>query len=88
MGRRYVCIPGQRQPLRVATMTIMALEEMKIGAVIAWAFIWSVIAVSLVSSVSSWILLVRSGVLPPLMILRMWHPLARTVPAGIREARR
>jgi len=27
-------------------------------------------------------------VLPPLMILRMWHPPARTVPATIREARR
>ena len=66
----------------------MTLEHMKIAVVIAWALIWSVIAVSLVSSVSNWILVVGSGVLPPLMILRMWHPPARTVPAGIREARR
>ena len=67
---------------------IMTLEHMKIAVVIAWALIWSVLAVSLVSSLSSWILLVGSGVLPPLMILRMWHPSARTVAAGIREARR
>ena len=85
---RYVCIPGQRQPSRVATVTIMKLEDMKIAVVIAWALIWSVIAVSLVSSASSWILLVGSGVLPPLMILRMWHPPARTVSASIREARK
>ena len=66
----------------------MTLAEMKIAVVIAWALVWSVISVSLVSSVSSWILLVGSGVLPPLMIVRMWHPLARTVSASIREARR
>jgi hypothetical protein len=66
----------------------MTLEQMKIAVVIAWALIWSVIAVSLVSSVSNWILVVGSGVLPPLMILRMWHPPARTVPATIREAHR
>jgi len=66
----------------------MTLEHMKIAVVIAWALIWSVIAVSLVSSVGNWILVVGSGVLPPLMILRMWHPPARTVPATIREARR
>jgi hypothetical protein len=82
-----VCIPGQRQPLRVATMTIMTLADMKIAVFIAWAFIWSVIAVSLVSSASSWILLVGAGLLPPLMMLRMWHPPAQTVRAGIRETR-
>ena len=83
-----MCIPGQRQPPRVATVTIMKLEDMKIAVVIAWALIWSVIAVSLVSSASSWILVVGSGVLPPLMILWMWHPAARTVSARIREARK
>ena len=83
-----MCIPGQRRPPRVATVTIMKLEDMKIAVVIAWALIWSVIAVSLVSSVGNWILVVGSGVLPPLMILRMWHPPARTVSARIREARK
>ena len=61
----------------------MKLEDMKVAVVIAWALVWSVIAVSLASSVSNWILLVGSGVLPPLMILRMWHPPARTVSARI-----
>ena len=67
---------------------IVTLEHMKIAVVIAWALIWSVIAVSLASSVGNWILVVGAGVLPPLMILRMWHPPGRAVPAGIREARR
>ena len=88
LSRRHVCIPGQRQLPRVATVTFMTLEDMKIAVVIAWVLMWSVIAVSLVSSAGNWILVVGSGVLPPLMILRMWHPPARTVPAGIREARR
>ena len=59
---------------------------MKTAVVIAWALIWSVIAVSLVSSASSWFLFVVSGVLPPLMILWMWHPAARTVSARLRPA--
>jgi len=66
----------------------MKPEDMKVAVVIAWALIWSVIAVSFVSSASSWFLLVGSGVLPPLMILWMWHPDAQTVPASIREARK
>ncbi|MGH9218102.1 MAG: hypothetical protein ACRD1W_02300 [Vicinamibacterales bacterium] len=57
----------------------MTFEHMKIAVVIAWALIWSVIAVSLVSSVGNWILVVGSGVLPPLMILRMWRPPARAL---------
>ena len=83
-----LCIPGQRPPPPAATVTIMKLEDMKIAVVMAWAIVWSVIALSLVSSTSSWILLVGSGVLPPLMILRMWPPSARTVSATIREARK
>jgi hypothetical protein len=66
----------------------MKSEEMKMAVVIAWALIWSVFAVSLVSSVGNWILVVASGLLPPFMVLRMWHPLARLVPAGIREVRK
>ena len=63
-------------------------EELKMAAVIAWAIVWSVIAVSLVSSVTSWLLVVGLGVLPPLVIVRMWHPLARLVPASIPQARK
>ena len=66
----------------------MKLEDMKIAVVMAWAIIWSVIALSLVSSASNWILVVGSGVLPALIILRMWHPAARTVAATVREARK
>jgi hypothetical protein len=82
-----VCTPGQRRPPRAATVTIMKPEDMKIAVVIAWALIWSVIAVSLASSVSNWILVVGAGVLPPLMILRLWQPAVQTVSARIREAR-
>jgi hypothetical protein len=54
----------------------------------AWAIIWSLVAVSLVSSTRNWIMLVASGVLPALMILRMWHPPAQTVSAIARDARK
>jgi hypothetical protein len=83
-----LCTPGQRRAPRVATLTIMELEDMKIAVVIAWALIWSVIAVSLVSSAGNWILVVGLGVLPALMVWRMWQPVARTVAARIREARK
>ena len=66
----------------------MKFEDMRIAVVIAWALIWSVIAVSLVSSASSWILVVGAGVLPALIILRMWHPAARLMTARIRGARK
>ena len=66
----------------------MTPGDMKTAVVIAWALIWSVIAVSLVSSASSWILLVGSGVLLPLIVLRLWHSPARAVPVVVREARK
>ena len=75
-----MCIPEQRQPPRTGTVTIMQLEHMRTAVAVAWVLTWGVIAVSLnVSSASSWILLVGSGLLPPLTLLRMWHPLARTM---------
>lgn len=67
--------------------TIMKLEDLELSVVLAWALIWSVIAVALASSPSNWVLLVALGVLPPLLILRMRHPRLRTVPARIRDAR-
>ena len=75
-----MCIPEQRQPPRTGTVTIMQLEHMTTAVAVAWVLTWGVIAVSFnVSSASSWILLVGPGVLPPLMLLRMWHPPARTM---------
>jgi hypothetical protein len=61
----------------------MKPEEMKTAAVIAWTLIWSVIAVSLVSSVGNWILVAVLGVLPPLLILRMWRPPVVPVPVPV-----
>ena len=66
----------------------MKLEDIELAVVLAWALIWSVIAASLVSSVSTWVLMVGSGVLPPLMILRMWRPPARLVAVSIPRARK
>ncbi len=63
----------------------MTPEEIKGAVVTAWGLIWSVIAVSLVTSISGWVLLVGAGVLPPLMILWMWHPPAQPVPATPRR---
>jgi hypothetical protein len=63
----------------------MKLEDMKMAVVLAWAIVWSIVAVSLVSSVSSWILLVGAGVLPPIVIARMWHPLTRAVAVSARR---
>ena len=65
----------------------MPFEDMKTAVVIAWAIVWSVIAVSLVTSFTSWIVVVGSGVLPAFVMMKMWHPLERTVPAIIREPR-
>ena len=64
----------------------MKPEELRVAGVMAWAIVWSVIAVSLVTTVSNWVLLVGSGVLPPLMMLRMWAASAQTVPAHIPKA--
>ena len=66
----------------------MKLEDIEIAVVLAWALIWGAIAVPLVSSVSNWVLLVASGVLLPLLILRMWRAPARTMPVSIRDARK
>jgi hypothetical protein len=63
-------------------MTIMTLEHMKIAIVLAWAIICTVVAASLVNSVANWPLVVGSGVLPLLILLRMWHPPLR--PASAR----
>ena len=64
----------------------MQLEHMKTAVVGAWMLAWGAMALSVnVSSASGWILLVGSGVLPPLMLLRMWRPPAQTMSEAIRE---
>jgi hypothetical protein len=62
---------------------IMKPEEVKMAVLIAWALVWSVMAVSLVSSVSGWILVAGLGVLPPFLIVRMWRPPVQIVPLPV-----
>jgi hypothetical protein len=61
----------------------MKPEEVKMAVLIAWALVWSVIAVSLVTSVTGWILVAALGVLPPFVILRMWRPPVQIVPVPV-----
>ena len=53
-------------------MTIMTFEHMKIAIVLSWAIICTVVAVSLVSSVGNWPLIVGLGVLP--LLILTWNP--------------
>jgi hypothetical protein len=56
-----------------------------IAAGIAWAIVCTVIALAFSISISTWLIAIAGGVLPPLVILRMWRPLA---PVRIGAARR
>ena len=69
----------------IAYTDVMELEDMKTAVVLAWAIVWSVIAVSLVTSTSTWLLVVGAGVLPAFVMLRMWHPRAQAAPAIVRK---
>jgi hypothetical protein len=78
--------PEQRQRSRIDTVTSMQLEHRKTGVALGWVLTCGVMAVSLnVSSASDWVLLIGLGVLPPLMLLRMWHPPAPTLSERIRQ---
>ena len=61
---------------------------MKTAVVLAWAIVWSVIAVSLVTSTSTWLLVVGAGVLPAFVMLRMWQPRAQAAPAIVPVVRK
>ena len=64
----------------------MQLEHMKTGVALGWVLTCGVTAVSLnVSSAGDWVLLIGLGVLPPLMLFRMWHAPAPTLSERIRE---
>jgi len=72
--------------MSIATVTVMQHEHMKIAVVGAWVVAWSVMALLIgVSSASGWIVLVGLGMLPPLMLLRLWRPRTRTMSESIRE---
>jgi hypothetical protein len=63
----------------------MKPEDMNTAIVIAWAFVWSVIAVAIVNSVSTWTLVVGAAVLSAVMILRTWQPPPQPATARIRK---
>jgi hypothetical protein len=64
----------------------MLHERMKTAIVGAWMLAWSVIALSVdVNTASGWIVLVASGVLPPLMLLRLWQTPTPTMSESIRD---
>jgi hypothetical protein len=64
----------------------MQLEHVKTAIVGAWMLAWGVMALSVdVRSASSWILFVGSGVLPPLLLLRMWRQPGQTMSESIRD---
>jgi hypothetical protein len=64
----------------------MQVEHVKAAVVGAWVLAWGVMALSIeLSSPSGWILLIGSGVLPPLMLLRLWRPPAQTTSESIRD---
>jgi hypothetical protein len=81
-----LCIPEQRQPLRIGTVTVMKREHMKTAVIGAWVLACSVMGMLLkVSSASDWVLLIGSAVVPPLVLLQMWRPPAQTTSESIRE---
>ena len=84
--RRYVCNPAQRRPPVLTTMTIMTLAHIEIAAVVAWAIMCTILAVSLAGSAGNWPVFVGSGVLPLLILLQMWRP--RLQPAYARMTRK
>jgi hypothetical protein len=64
----------------------MQREYMKTAIVGAWMLAWGVMALSVdVSSASSWILFVGSGVLPPLLLLRLWRQPGQTMSESIHD---
>jgi hypothetical protein len=64
----------------------MQLEHVKTAIVGGWVFGLGGIAVSFgVGSVTGWILLVGLGLVPPLMLFRMWQQPAHTMSERIRE---
>ena len=67
-------------------MTIMTLAHIEIAAVVAWAIMCTILAVSLAGSAGNWPVFVGSGVLPLLILLQMWRP--RLQPAYARMTRK
>jgi hypothetical protein len=63
----------------------MQLEHKKTAIVGAWILAWIVMALLVDVNSTNWILLVGSGVLPPLVLLRLWRPPVQSTSESIRE---
>ena len=64
----------------------MKLPDITIAAILAMAIICTVVAVSLLNFPGNWLLALWGGVLPLVIILRMWQPPLR--PAFARMVRK
>ena len=64
----------------------MQLDYRKMAVVGAWMLAWSVTALTLtVTSPIGWVVLVGSGLLPPLMLMLMWRHRSQTMSESIRN---
>ena len=64
----------------------MQLEHVKKAIVGGWVLALGAAAVSFgVGSPTGWMLLVGLGLVPPLMLFRMWHQPAQTISQSIHE---
>ncbi len=62
----------------------MQLERMKKAIVGTWGLAWAIMAMTIhVDSMRNWAMLVGLGVVPPLMLLRMWRQPAPTMSESI-----
>jgi purine-cytosine permease-like protein len=77
---------GTARAVRPRYHEIMKLPDITIAVVLALAIICTVVAVSLLNFPGNWLLAIGGGVLPLIIILRMWHPPLR--PAFARMVRK
>jgi len=64
----------------------MQTEQLKTSIVAGWILVMVAIALSLnLGSATGWLLLVGIGLLPPLMLFRVWQQPAQTMSESIRE---
>jgi hypothetical protein len=81
-----LCILEQYLPGRIGTVVGMQRENVKSAIVGGWVLGLGAIAVSFgVDSAKGWMLLVGLGVVPPLMLFRMWRQPAPTMSESIHE---
>jgi hypothetical protein len=67
----------------------MPLEYVKKGIAAAWVVGLAIVAAFLgLSSLLGWTVLVVLGLLPPLVMMRMWNPPAQTTSESIRKVLR